>query len=84
VLVAGTVQARRPGNENPELPTGEIGSPRRRRVLAESDPLPFPIESGAEVSEKVRLKYGNLDIRRPTMAAALLRPVRRSVPHRRR
>jgi aspartyl-tRNA synthetase len=72
VLVAGTVQARPAGNENPELPTGEIEvAATAVEVLAESDPLPFPIESGAEISEEVRLKYRYLDIRRADMAAAL-------------
>ena len=40
-------------------------------VLAESDPLPFPVESGGELSEEVRLRYRYLDIRRPEMSAAL-------------
>jgi aspartyl-tRNA synthetase len=72
VLVTGVVQARPAGNENPELPTGEIEvAATAVEVLAESDPLPFPIESGAEISEEVRLKYRYLDIRRADMAAAL-------------
>ena len=40
-------------------------------VLAESDPLPFPVESGGELSEEVRLRYRYLDIRRAEMSAAL-------------
>ncbi len=72
VLVTGTVQARPAGNENPDLPTGEIEvAATDLEVLAECDPLPFPIESGAEISEEVRLKYRYLDIRRADMAAAL-------------
>src|SRR5580692_7199562 len=72
VLVTGTVQARPAGNENPELPTGDIEvAATDAQVLAESDPLPFPIESGAEISEEVRLKYRYLDIRRAEMSAAL-------------
>jgi aspartyl-tRNA synthetase len=72
VLVTGAVQARPAGNENPELPTGEIEvAATDLEVLAECDPLPFPIESGAEISEEVRLKYRYLDIRRADMAAAL-------------
>src|SRR3984885_10880048 len=58
VLITGTVQLRPAGNENPELPTGEIEvAAAAVEVLAESDPLPFPIESDAEISEEVRLKY---------------------------
>ncbi|HEX3491692.1 MAG TPA: aspartate--tRNA ligase, partial [Streptosporangiaceae bacterium] len=72
VLVTGTVQRRPSGNENPELPTGEIEvAADEVEVLSESEPLPFPIESGGELSEEVRLKYRYLDIRRADMAAAL-------------
>jgi aspartyl-tRNA synthetase len=72
VQVTGTVQRRPSGNENPELPTGEIEvAAAEVEVLSESDPLPFPIESGGELSEEVRLKYRYLDIRRADMAAAL-------------
>ncbi len=72
VRVAGEVRRRPEGNENPELPTGEIEvAASGIEVLAESDPLPFPVEGGAELSEEVRLRYRYLDIRRPEMAAAL-------------
>jgi aspartyl-tRNA synthetase len=72
VLVTGTVQARPAGNENPELPTGDIEvAATAVQVLSEADPLPFPIEGGGELSEEVRLKYRYLDIRRADMAAAL-------------
>jgi aspartyl-tRNA synthetase len=72
VLVTGAVQVRPAGNENPDLATGEIEvAATAVEVLAESDPLPFPIESDAEISEEVRLKYRYLDIRRADMAAAL-------------
>ena len=40
-------------------------------VLSEADPLPFPVEGSAEVSEDVRLKYRYLDIRREDTARAL-------------
>ena len=72
VRVTGEVRRRPAGNENPELPTGEIEvAVAGIEVLAESDPLPFPIESGDELSEEVRLRYRYLDIRRPEMSAAL-------------
>ncbi|HXW46249.1 MAG TPA: aspartate--tRNA ligase [Streptosporangiaceae bacterium] len=72
VLVTGTVQRRPAGNENPELPTGEIEvAAEAVEVLSEADPLPFPIEGGGELNEEVRLKYRYLDIRRPEMATAL-------------
>src|SRR5215467_15971325 len=73
VLVAGEVRQRPPGNENPELPTGEVEVVADRiEILAECDPLPFPVEGGgSELNEEVRLKYRYLDIRRADMAAAL-------------
>jgi aspartyl-tRNA synthetase len=72
VLVTGTVRARPAGNENPELPTGEIEVVADEvEVLSEAEPLPFPVEGSAEVSEDVRLKYRYLDIRREDTARAL-------------
>jgi len=72
VLVTGEVRERPAGNENPELATGAIEvAATGVQVLAEADPLPFPVEGGAELSEEVRLRYRYLDIRRPEMAAAL-------------
>src|SRR5215472_16489767 len=58
VKVTGTVRARPAGNENPELPTGQIEvAADDVEVLSEAEPLPFPIEGTAEISEDVRLKY---------------------------
>src|SRR5258707_4328358 len=72
VQVTGTVRARPAGNENPELPTGEIEVVADDvEVLSEADPLPFPVEGSAEVSEDVRLKYRYLDIRREDTARSL-------------
>jgi aspartyl-tRNA synthetase len=72
VLVTGTVRQRPAGNENPDLPTGEIEvAADAVEVLSEADPLPFPIEGSAEVSEDIRLKYRYLDIRRSETAQAL-------------
>jgi aspartyl-tRNA synthetase len=72
VLVTGTVRTRPAGNENPELPTGQIEVVADDvEVLSEAEPLPFPVEGSAEVSEDVRLKYRYLDIRREDTARAL-------------
>jgi len=72
VLVDGTVRQRPAGNENPELATGEVEvAATGLEVLSQADPLPFPIEGGAELNEEVRLRYRYLDIRRTDMAAAL-------------
>jgi len=72
VLVTGSVRARPAGNENPDLPTGQIEVVADQvEVLSKAEPLPFPIEDSAEVSEDVRLKYRYLDIRRSDTARAL-------------
>ena len=72
IVVTGEVRRRPAGNENPELPTGEIEVVAESvEVLSEAEPLPFPVEGAAEVSEDVRIKYRYLDIRRTEMAHAL-------------
>ena len=72
VQVTGEVRRRPAGNENPELPTGEVEvAAEQIEILAECDPLPFPIDGHAELNEEIRLRYRYLDIRRADMAAAL-------------
>jgi aspartyl-tRNA synthetase len=75
VQVTGEVRLRPAGNENPELPTGEVevaaDVPGGLAVLSEADPLPFPVEGGGELNEDVRLRFRYLDIRRAETAAAL-------------
>ncbi len=72
VLVTGEVRRRPDGNENPDLPTGEVEvAASGLEVLSQADPLPFPVEGNAELSEEVRLRYRYLDIRRTEMSAAL-------------
>src|SRR6266487_2466986 len=61
VLVGGEVRRRPAGNENPELPTGEVEvAAERLEILAGCDPLPFPVDGHAELNEEVRLKYAYL------------------------
>lgn len=72
VKVVGEVRVRPEGNENPDLPTGEIEVVASQvEVLSEAAPLPFPVEGAAGVSEEARLKHRYLDIRRPQVAQAL-------------
>ena len=72
VRVTGQVRRRPAGNENPELPTGEVEvAADDLEVLAESDPLPFPIDGTGELNEDLRLRYRYLDMRRAETAAAL-------------
>jgi aspartyl-tRNA synthetase len=72
VLVTGTVRQRPTGNENPDLPTGQVEVVADEvEVLSQADPLPFPVEDSGEVSEDIRLRYRYLDIRRSETAQAL-------------
>ncbi len=71
VKVVGEVARRPAGNENPELPTGEIEVIASQvEVLSEAAPLPFPVDDyhAGQVNEEVRLKYRYLDLRRERMA----------------
>jgi len=72
VKVTGEVRQRPAGNENPELPTGAIEVVAESvEVLSQADPLPFPVEGDADISEDVRIKYRYLDIRRAETARDL-------------
>src|SRR5438094_1983483 len=52
IKVTGGVRERPAGNENPELPTGEIEVVADKlEVLGEAEPLPFPVEGAGELSE---------------------------------
>jgi len=72
--ITGEVALRPAGNENSNIPTGEIEIMGDDVVvLSESAPLPFPVDSGSEseISEEVRLRYRYLDLRREGPAANL-------------
>ncbi len=72
--VTGQVRQRPDGNDNPNLPTGDIEVEiADLEVLSESAPLPFPIEEhqATPLSDEVRYKYRYLDLRRAGSAAAL-------------
>jgi aspartyl-tRNA synthetase len=72
VRVTGEVRLRPAGNENPELPTGAVEVVAVEvEVLSEADPLPFPVEGSADISEDIRIKYRYLDIRREETARNL-------------
>jgi aspartyl-tRNA synthetase len=72
VKVTGRVERRPEGNENPELPTGEVEVVSTElTILSESAPLPLPIDDHLDVGDDVRLKYRYLDLRRTGPAKAL-------------
>lgn len=70
--VTGTVSARPEGNQNANLPTGEVEVIADDvEVLNASATLPFPIDEHVEVGEEVRLAHRYLDLRRAGPAAAI-------------
>jgi aspartyl-tRNA synthetase len=70
--ITGEVVARKDGNENPNLATGDIEVVATDvEVLSASAVLPFPIDDHIEVGEEARLKHRYLDLRRSGPAAAL-------------
>jgi aspartyl-tRNA synthetase len=70
--IRGSVEKRPDGNENPELPTGEVEVVSTEvEVLSESAPLPFPIDDRVSVGDETRLKYRYLDLRRDSAADIL-------------
>ena len=74
MLFRSTVRRRPAGNENSNIPTGEIEVDCiSLDVLSEAAPLPFPVDSGEKVnvSEEIRLKYRYLDLRREEQSKAL-------------
>ena len=74
VLIHGKVRVRPAGNENKDIPTGEIEIEcEKLEVLSEAAPLPFPVDSGdiSNIGEDVRLKYRYLDLRREEPARNL-------------
>jgi aspartyl-tRNA synthetase len=73
ISVEGEVTARPEGNENPELPTGDIEvQATSLRVLNTSETPPFEIERDRPVDETLRLKYRYLDLRREKMRENIL------------
>ena len=72
IKVVGEVTARKPGNENPNLATGEVEVVATEvEVLSAAAPLPFPIDEHVDVGEEARLKHRYLDLRRSGPNAAL-------------
>ena len=72
IKVTGVVEVRPEGNENPDLPTGEIEvAISELEVLNPSAPLPFQIDERVSVGEEARLRYRYLDLRRPAPGAAI-------------
>ncbi len=70
--VTGTVSLRPEGNQNAQLPTGDVEVIATDvEVLSAAAPLPFPIDDHVDVGEEARLRHRYLDLRRSGPNAAL-------------
>ncbi len=68
ISIEGEVIRRPEGNENPDLPTGEIEvDAAELRILNTSETPPFEIDRERPVDEMLRLEYRYLDLRRQRM-----------------
>ncbi|OPY11352.1 MAG: Aspartate--tRNA ligase [Syntrophus sp. PtaB.Bin001] len=66
LAVRGTVCRRPEGMINPDLKTGTIEvMVEELEILNEAQTPPFSLDTDADISENVRLKYRYLDLRRP-------------------
>lgn len=66
VAVKGLVSPRLEGQENSDLPTGEIElKARELRILNHTETPPFQVDGMVDASEALRLKYRYLELRRP-------------------
>ncbi len=72
VRVTGAVERRPAGNENAELPTGDVEvTVTALEILSEAAPLPIPVDDHVDASDDLRLRYRYLDLRRSGPAKAL-------------
>jgi aspartyl-tRNA synthetase len=66
IAVKGEVAPRLAGQENPEMPTGDIEvRVRELKILNETEVPPFQVDGKIDASENLRLKYRYLELRRP-------------------
>jgi aspartyl-tRNA synthetase len=72
IKIVGSVERRPAGNENPDLPTGEVEVVvSALDVLSEAAALPIPVDDNIDASDDLRLRYRYLDLRRSGPSAAL-------------
>jgi aspartyl-tRNA synthetase len=66
VAVKGLVSSRLEGQENPDLPTGDIEiRAMELKILNRSETPPFQVDGMVDAAETLRLKYRYLELRRP-------------------
>jgi len=66
--VKGKVTPRLVGQENPDMPTGDIEvKVKELKILNETEVPPFQVDGKIDASENLRLKYRYLELRRPAL-----------------
>jgi aspartyl-tRNA synthetase len=66
--VKGKVMPRLAGQENPDMPTGDIEvKVKELKVFNETNIPPFQVDGKIDASENLRLKYRYLELRRPAL-----------------
>ncbi|HEU4423728.1 MAG TPA: aspartate--tRNA ligase [Pilimelia sp.] len=72
VRITGEVQRRPAGNENPDLPTGEVEViATGLGILSDAAPLPLPVDDHVDAGDDIRLRYRYIDLRRSGPARAI-------------
>ncbi|MBM3959257.1 MAG: aspartate--tRNA ligase [SAR202 cluster bacterium] len=72
IQVGGTVVERKPGAENPKMPTGDVElTADSLVVLNASKTPPFEVDDESPADENLRLRYRFIDLRRPRMQELL-------------
>jgi aspartyl-tRNA synthetase len=73
VQITGVVSRRPVGQENPEMPTGDIEILTDRMIILNpAKTPPIPIDRDANIDESMRLKYRYLDLRRARLQRNML------------
>jgi len=68
IAVRGVVKARLAGQENHDLPTGDIEvKVKELKILNETEVPPFQVDGKVDASENLRLRYRYLELRRPAL-----------------
>jgi aspartyl-tRNA synthetase len=72
IAIKGTVSPRLAGQENPNLPTGDIEvKVTKLKILNRTETPPFQVDGAVDASESLRLKYRYLELRRAESFNAL-------------
>ncbi len=76
LTIKGTVKARLAGQENKNMPTGDVEVlVKDAQLVNRAEPLPFQIHDDVEAHETTLLKYRYLDLRRNQVKSKLMKRI---------